>query len=362
MLSLWQRLFGAAPPAPVAVMQRTRPRAVPATVAREVVLKSVDDASAALTPTELNEAFHRLIFAMPAAAEGTPMSNGSAMLKRLELLSTRFDVRSLPRLPTVLPQLLRSLKSDTAAGGELARLVARDPLMVGEVMRVTGSVVYRSAQPISSLQQAVVLLGQDGLRRVITQHAMKPILQSNTAGLGHAGEYLWDHAQKCAHACAWLAKHHRVDGFEAYLAGIVCHTGTGAVVRLLAQLLADAPATSMDASFIHACAGLAARLSHQAAEHWELPPNVRAALEEREQPGSTDLSPLGQALAAADAMSMARLLVVHRFPGPKGGLKSDPDLSTWWPDQYTPAMLLRCQSDLRKHFRARDEAILAHPH
>ncbi|MEO7073064.1 MAG: HDOD domain-containing protein [Rhodanobacter sp.] len=299
---------------------------------------------------DINEAFHRFVFALPAAATpDTPTSAGAALLKRLELLSTRFDMRSLPRLPTVLPQLLRKLKSDTAAGGELARLVGRDPLMVGEVMRVTSSVFYRSAQPVSSLQQAVVLLGQDGLRRVLTQHAMKPILQTNAGASGHAGEYLWEHAERCAHVCAWLGKRHGSDDFEAYLAGIVCHTGSGAVVRLLSQLLADVPAVAMDASFIHACAALAARLSHQAARHWELPPRVLRALEEREQADATGMSPLGEALAVADVMAMSHLLGQHR-------LHDDTDLSACWPERFSPTLLQRCQNDLRKHFNDSETA------
>lgn len=346
MVSWWQRLFGGEKPAAA----RVAPRRV-AVAARRVTPAPETAAADGTTPialSDISETFHRFVFALPVAATAdTPTSDGAAMLKRLELLSTRFDVRSLPRLPTVLPQLLRTLKSDTAAGGELARLVGRDPLMVGEVMRVTSSVYYRSAQPVSSLQQAVVLLGQDGLRRVITQHAMKPILQANAGALGHAGEYLWDHAERCAHVCAWLGKQQGGDNFEAYLAGIVCHTGTGAVVRLLAQLLADAPAMSMDASFIHACAALAARLSHQAAQHWELPPRVLLALAERERADTPASSPLGRALAVADVMAMAHLLTQH-------GLLAELDLSTRWDGQFAPMLLQRCQNDLRKQFRVRE--------
>jgi HD-like signal output (HDOD) protein len=351
MMSWWQRLFGddkpqAARAAPRRTVSPARRFAKPANTDAGAA-----DASAApaISLEEISESFHRFVFALPAAATpDTPTSDRAAMIKRLELLSTRFDMRSLPRLPTVLPQLLRTLKSDTAAGGELARLVGRDPLMVGEVMRVTGSVYYRSAQPVHSLQQAVVLLGQDGLRRVLTQHAMKPILQANAGALGHAGEYLWDHAERCAHICAWLGKQHGGDNFEAYLAGIVCHTGTGAVVRLLAQLLADAPVVAMDASFVHACAALATRLSQQAAQHWELPPRVLMALEERRHAdAAAAASPLGQALAVADVMAMAHLLGQH-------GRLDDIDLSTRWPERFAPMLLQRCQNDLRKHFRPRE--------
>lgn len=346
MMSFWRRLFGATDPVAARIPPRpARPRGTPASTP-----SAAPAPAPSVPPATISEYFHRLVFALPAAGTDEPEGDGAAMFKRLDLLSTRFDMRSLPRLPTVLPQLLRTLKSDTAAGGELAKLVGRDPLMVGEVMRVTGSVYYRSAQPISNLQQAVVLLGQDGLHRVITQHAMKPILQANAGGCGHAGEYLWDHAERCAHVCAWLGKRNGGDPFEAYLAGIICHAGTGAVVRLLNQLLADAPAPVLDAQFVARCAALGARLSLQAARHWELPPRVIVALDEHQQTDSTATSALGQALAVADTLAMAHLL------GARGLLPVDIDLSAAWPDSFLPSALERCQADLRRHFHLPAEA------
>lgn len=151
-----------------------------------------------------------------------------AMLKRTDRLSAHVDLRSLPRLSMALPQLLRTLKSDDAAGGELARLVGHDPLMVGDVMRATSTVFYRSAQPISNLQQAVVLLGQDGLRRVITQHVMNLILHTHVGTIGHAaGERRWGQAECCAQVCAAPGRYAGCERFKTHLAGIVRNAGIG---------------------------------------------------------------------------------------------------------------------------------------
>src|SRR3546814_7339003 len=96
---------------------------------------------------------------------------------------------------------------------------------------------------------------------------MKPILQTNAGSFGHAaGEHLWNHAERCAHACAWLGKTTGCDAFEAYLAGIIRHTGTGAVVRLLAPLTPP-DAAPPSSGFLAGCAGLAATPSLQSALH-----------------------------------------------------------------------------------------------
>ncbi|WP_223250819.1 HDOD domain-containing protein [Rhodanobacter denitrificans] len=304
----------------------------------------------AMPPAELEDRFHRFVFDLPDSDAGKLRAAELATLRRLELLGTRFDVRNLPRLPVVLPQLLRTLKSGNAAGGQLATLIGRDPLIVGEVMRVTGSVHYRAAQPINSLQQAVVVLGQEGLHRVLVQHVMKPILQSNAGAFGHAaGERLWSHAERCAHACAWLGKASGCDAFEAYLAGVICHTGTGAVVRLLGRL-APTDGAPPSPHFLAGCADLAARLTLQAAQHWELPPRVIDAITEYRNRASPAASPLGKALVVADQLAMAQLLGEH------DRIAQDLDLGPAWPESFAPASVVRCQHDLRRNFPPREGA------
>lgn len=339
MGNMWRRIFRSRKP--TAPANRAQPAGVMSVRAPPIA----PVVQPALPPAEIEDRFHRFVLGVPDSNADELSAFELATLKRLELLSTRFDMRSLPRLPTVLPQLLRALKNDNAGGGELARLIGRDPLMVGEIMRVTGSVHYRAAQPITSLQQAVVLLGQDGLRRVLTQHVMKPILQANTGTPGQAaGERLWNHAERCAHACAWLGKNNGCDAFEAYLAGIVCHTGDGAVVRLLDQLKPAGDTEPPSPGFLASCSSLAARLSLQVAQHWELPHRVIDAMTECQAPAAPAASPLGNALSAANLLAMAQLLIEHER------LADNPDLSQSWPGVFAPPLIARCQQDLRRSF------------
>lgn len=168
MRNLWHRLFRSAKPAAPATPERPSTQMPAAAPAPEPV------ALPTLPLPQLADRFCRFVLGVPHSDVEAASNAELATQKHLDTLAAHFDMSSLPRLPTVLPQLLRALRNDRAGGGELAKMIGRDPLMVGEIMRVTNSAHYRQAQPISSLQHAVVLLGQDGLRQVITQHAMKP--------------------------------------------------------------------------------------------------------------------------------------------------------------------------------------------
>ena len=297
---------------------------------------------------EIDDRFYRLMLGMPDSTIVDMRLPETAMLKRLDEVcgADRFDVASLPRLPVILPQLLRLLKSEEADGTKIARLIGRDPVLVGEVMRVTKSAHFRTLRPIGSLQHAVVLLGHDGLRTMVTQHVMKPILQGSAGMLGHAaGQRLWDHAEQCAHAGMFLARG-QSDPFEAYLAGIVSHAGFGAMIRVLDQ--ESWPTLGVfSRGFLISCVKMGNHLTLRAAQHWELPANVIEALRERmearsQPPGSV----LGKALLAGDHLAMVQLLSAN------GRIKRGTPLAKDRIDGLPTLQVERAWEDLRRRFES----------
>ncbi len=296
---------------------------------------------------EIEERFHRFILNLPVnPGETASPGREQAVLQRLNDLcdNERFDVRSLPRMPTVLPQLMRAMKSDNLNGAQLANLIRRDPVLVGEVMRVTGSVAYRTAHPVGSLQHAVVLLGQVGLRHVVSVYVMKPILMASAGTNGQVvGQRLWDHAERCAHAAVFLSKG-QCDPFEAQLAGLVGFTGLGAIARLLEKELGQ-PLPACSPSFTADCARIAARLSVQAGRHWDLPPVVLDALEEHAQATPEAMAqPMSRVLYAAQRLAMCQQLAEQGLLDEEAGYTGD--ATTQFPAQ----LLARCRQDLRQNF------------
>ena len=123
MMGIWWRVFGRerAATAPAA-----RPAAVP-----EKRSESADAEPAALHAVpcdEIAERFYRFILNQPVSAGDSPNKpREQAILQRLkdQCDNGRFDVRSLPRMPSVLPQLMRAMKNDKLSGAQLADLIKR---------------------------------------------------------------------------------------------------------------------------------------------------------------------------------------------------------------------------------------------
>ena len=105
----------------------------------------------------------------------------------------------VPRVPAVIPQLLRSLRDDSMSGADLSRQLAQDVVLVAEVIREANSPYYRPAAPIKTIEGAVMLLGQNGMRMLLARVAFRPIISSQSGPFAlQAAPLVWRQSEACA--------------------------------------------------------------------------------------------------------------------------------------------------------------------
>jgi HD-like signal output (HDOD) protein len=132
--------------------------------------------------------------------------------------------RYSPRRPNLLPQLMRAINDEDVSRRELAAIIARDPSLVGALLKMANSAFYRvSYKPVESIERAVVILGSDGLRSLMTAALMQPIFEVASAGaFPRFAEFVWEHALRSAHAAIpHAALVERADPFAAELLSLV---------------------------------------------------------------------------------------------------------------------------------------------
>ena len=298
--------------------------------------------SGAIAADDIEDRFYRLIFGVRPSAEPALTAAEQMILRRVRdtFGSERFDVNHLPRLPSVVPQLMRALRSDDADSRMLAEQIERDAVLVGEIIRVANSAWYRTTRPVTGLAQAITLLGQDGLRRVVMQLVMRPILRTDSSEAHRlAGERLWEHAERCSRAAIHLGRN-ICDPFEAFLAGLVSHTGAQ---MLLKEIEAhDDSSLPFSQPFVAALAQQIERLSLHAARHWNFPSRVVQALAERADPSDAGArTPLGRALLAASRIAMLDVLIEQGLAEPDAVLMAVPG------QPFTQGQLTACSEALR---------------
>jgi HD-like signal output (HDOD) protein len=253
--------------------------------------------------------FTAALLGVKALHAGAPTAAERALLDRLASLADAAlaDEPLVPRLPSVLPRLMRLVRRDDTAARELADLLGREPALLGEVMRLANAAARCGPRTLTSLDAAVAMLGQRGIQQVVSRAAMAPVFELARGRLGAAaGPLLWNQAQRSAHACAMPASG-APDRFEAQMAGMVARTGLIVALRLLDQGPPSAPPASL--AFHQRLAPLTARLSARIAGHWRLPPTVVQAVASLVDPaGEAPATGLAAALRRADRCSMRHVL------------------------------------------------------
>jgi HD-like signal output (HDOD) protein len=213
------------------------------------------------------------------------------------------------RLPGLIPQLLQSLRSDSFSGAHLSRTISSDVVLVAAVIRAANNSFNGTGTTITSVEHAVMLIGTEGLRHLITSVAFRPIIDMNS---GHYTRSLapriWDQSERCAVANRLLAEELGIDPFEAFLAGLVQYVGLIVTLRIMDQH--DKDGRHLGSEMF--CASLlrdARTLSCSIGREWDFPQSVVTAI--GEQAGArkgVQISPMGRLLSQSDYLSKVRVL------------------------------------------------------
>lgn len=266
------------------------------------------EAPAAATETvgaEIEAAWYRWLTA--SAATEVPPDFEQRILDQVHALARDPAAAAglVPRVPEVVPQLLRSLGDEGASTADLARQVAQDVVLTAEVIREANSAYYRPITPVKNAEAAIMMLGQNGLRMLLARVAFRPIVNMPAEGFARrATPHIWDQSVKCALAASLMAPGLTAGVFEAYLAGLMQNVGLVVALRLADKTHPGSVPASGEFGAALLAAGRA--ISAGIASHWGFPHEVNAAIAHAGDPGEAALA---QALAQGDRIAKLRMLV-----------------------------------------------------
>lgn len=206
-----------------------------------------------------------------------------------------------PRRPNLLPELMRAINDEGVSVRQLVPIVARDPSLVGNLLKVANSSYYRvTQQAVETIERALVILGSDGLRSVMAAALMQPIFQvSGTGGASRFPEVVWEHAVRSAHAAIpHAALVERVNPFAAELLTLI--SGLAEIV-LFRAILEHCPRSAgregVDPQVIASILdSQSASFAWHIGADWRLSEEMLAALEEQMVSSSEPATALGRSL------------------------------------------------------------------
>ena len=142
-----------------------------------------------------------------------------------ELLTKMLDGRKeLRSLPQTLAEILRLARDESASANQFANVIAKDPGMTVKVLRIVNSPYYGLKQKISSMSQAVMVIG---IRQIVALALSSSVYQlTSTVSTGIDKVRFWRHSLEVAIACRMIAermKHPRPE--QLFVAGLLHDLG-----------------------------------------------------------------------------------------------------------------------------------------
>jgi HD-like signal output (HDOD) protein len=197
------------------------------------------------------------------------------------LQAPKLDEKHFPRRPTLMPQLLHAMKDPTVGAGALAAIIAQDPVLTGDTLRLANASYYRTAaKPIETIQRAVVICGTDGLQSLVATALMRPVFRATEGNFPRFTALLWERTARASRAAElYAAKARREDRFEAQLLTLLNALGPLVVYRVTLDSYARESPLSPSAELCAALVGLLGqKMSQQIARQWHSSERLVAAL------------------------------------------------------------------------------------
>ena len=196
------------------------------------------------------------------------------------------ELQDLPPLPSIVVQAMETVNNPSASAADLNRLIAMDPALSAKVLRVVNSAHYGFSSQITTISHAIVILGFDSVRNLVTALGVGRALRPSARHLLNRQRF-WEHSVATAVGTAVIGKRRRLDTAiceEVFVGGLLHDMGKLfldqffpdqyrvaiqlAIVGKVGMYRAEATALGIDHT----------QVGKRIADNWRLPPAANAMI------------------------------------------------------------------------------------
>jgi HD-like signal output (HDOD) protein len=206
----------------------------------------------------------------------------------------------IPRRPSLLPKLMATVNDAEATMAEMSRIIAQDPALTGNLLRIANSPIYRSGNlPVESIDRAVTMVGVQGIRSIIATALLQPLMAAGAGAFSKFPEMIWEHTlYSAATAEAHATQVENSEPFVAQLVGLLYGLSAIVVFRIVRDQFAAHPHLNPDpGSIARLLETWVAPTAGRIAVSWELSQRIQYALESQALAAELQMeNPLGRSL------------------------------------------------------------------
>jgi len=192
-------------------------------------------------------------------------------------------VSDLPAFPVVIEQATSLANDPQSSASDLAKVIQNDTALTAKILRITNSPFYGMSREISTVKDAVVVMGFSAVRSLsVAMSAMRTLRTSD--GPFFSEEIFWMHSMCCAMVAQRLSKEASLHMDDAFTAGLLHDVGKLTLHKyapepFTAVLTAQAQAATISCEIEMKLLNTThAELGRKLCERWQLPPSLAAAI------------------------------------------------------------------------------------
>ena len=240
-------------------------------------------------------------------------NNANKEIIKTRILSKLADIKSFPQF---VLETMKKLNDPSSSAADVAKSLSRDEGLVLRVLKLANSAAYGMTRKISSISEAISLLGYKSISNMILAAEVYSSMDKGLSGYALDRGELWRHSLMVAYASRHLAQvTKKVNTEDAYVGGLLhdigkvilndyVRFGYGIIVKMVEEK--HIPFTEAESSvlgFDHAMIGSVL------VERWEMPESYRFAVEYHHKPNDlpedkSQYQPLLDVVSVANAVCL----------------------------------------------------------
>ena len=132
-------------------------------------------------------------------------------------------VEAFPGMPVTAAKLLPLLDNPDSTASDIESILKYDPGLTANILKLTNSAYFGIPTQVSSVRQAIILLGWKRLLQVVMTICMSPLMKKAIPGYDLSTEGLWKHSIAVSVAAEMLVKTLKISDAEEVFTAALLH-------------------------------------------------------------------------------------------------------------------------------------------
>lgn len=146
--------------------------------------------------------------------------NSDAMIRRLN------EVKDIPTLPIIAMEINRMIDNDDTSIEKLSHMIEKDQAIASKVIRLVNSSFFGVRSRVTSIRDAVVLIGLNSVRNIVVSVSLVKALSGVLSRSGFDITLFWKHSVSVAMTCKKLSELSQMEEPECcFTAGLLHDIG-----------------------------------------------------------------------------------------------------------------------------------------